>query len=147
VWWRFHVLSRGQVFVTCSVSAAILASPFAIVAAAHPRYGIFRDFFWPHQFDPVIPFVAAFLAIIPVLLSYYHLGRIGVVVSSVLAVVIFYVVVFAALYAFLLRPLPIAAGIFLSACVLLYVSTLALHNKACSARSIAEAKRSLKLTS
>lgn len=46
---------------------------------------MFRDLFWPHQFNPFLTFAVVFLAVLPVLLAYYHLGRVGLMVGTLAA--------------------------------------------------------------
>ena len=54
VWRRLHIPNSIQAFIVCALSAAMLATGFAIRAVLHERTGVFRDLWWPHQFDPLV---------------------------------------------------------------------------------------------
>jgi hypothetical protein len=82
VWQRFHILSRSQVFVVASASAAVIA--LAVALASIPADGTSwnRFLFGPsRQFDPFINFGSAFVSVLPVFLGYYHLARIGLLLG------------------------------------------------------------------
>jgi TRAP-type C4-dicarboxylate transport system permease small subunit len=142
VWRKFHVLNRVPAFIVCALSAAILASACAIVT--HERTGLFRDFFWPHQFDRLVAFGAIFLAILIVLLAYYHLGRLGVVVMLLGAFAAYYGMVFCAIYVF---ASGVLVGVVGYSTVLALSSALLyfLHAVATTSRKIEDAQRGLGL--
>ena len=77
MWQRFHILSRGQVFLVASLSAVVIA--VAIALASIPADGVsWNRFLGPsRQFDPFINFGSAFVSVLPVFLGYYHLARLG----------------------------------------------------------------------
>ena len=144
MWRKFHILSPVQAFIVCALSAAILAAACAIVTILHERTGLFRDFFWPHQFDPLVIFGAIFLALLVVLLAYYHLGRLGILLMLLVSVATYYGMLFCALYLFAgglwvgLVGYPTVLGL---SSVLLYVA----HTIATASRKIEEVQRSIGL--
>jgi len=144
VWRRLHILNSIQVFIVCALSAAMLATGFAIRAVLHERTGVFRDLWWPHQFDPLVIFGAAFLAVLLVLLAYWHLGRLGVLAMLVFSFATYYGMVFCAVYLFFggkwfgVVGYSVVLGLFF---VFLYIS----HVMATASRKIEEAQRRLGL--
>lgn len=85
VWRKIHILRPVPSFIVASASAASLAVPFAINSVSRNETAMFRDLFWPHQFNPSLTFAVVFLALLPVLLGYYHLGRVGLVLGTLVA--------------------------------------------------------------
>jgi len=100
VWRKFHILSRVQVFVVSCVCAAVIAVPFAIASISHDETALFRDLFWPHQFNPLINYGAIFMSVLPLLLGYYQLGRLGALLSLAVSVVAFCVMALCAFCSF-----------------------------------------------
>jgi hypothetical protein len=145
VWRNFHILNRAQVFLVSSLSATIVATPFAIASILHERAGLFRDLGWPHQFDPLIIFGSVFLSLIPVFLAYYHLGRLGAMFSLAVAVATFYGTSLCALLFFEGGVWSGAVG-YTAICLLLYTTWFVLHTKAGGSRQIQDAQRRLGLT-
>ena len=122
----------------------MLATGFAIRAVVHERTGLFRDLWWPHQFDPLVIFGAAFLAVLLVLLAYWHLGRLGVLVMLVFSFATYYGLAFCAVYLFFGGKWFGVVGYSTILCIsslLLYLS----HSRATSSRQIEEAQRRLGL--
>jgi len=77
MWQKFHILSRGQVFLVASICAVVIA--LAIALASIPADGVsWNRFLGPsRQFDPFINFGSTFVSVLPVFLGYYHLARLG----------------------------------------------------------------------
>jgi len=77
VWRKFHILNRTQVFVVASVCSVVIG--FAVALASIPADGVsWGRFLGPsRQLDPFINFGSAFISVLPVLLGYYHLARVG----------------------------------------------------------------------
>jgi len=84
-------------FIVASASAAILALPFAVNSLSRNETAMFRDLLWPHQFNPFLTFAVIFLALIPVLLSYYHLGRVGLILGTLVAMGMGFLMTFSSL--------------------------------------------------
>lgn len=87
MWQRFHILSRTQVFVLASVSAAVIASAVALVSI--PADGVsWHRFLGPsRQFDPFINFGSAFVSVLPIFLGYYHLSLLGALLGVAVSAV------------------------------------------------------------
>jgi hypothetical protein len=144
MWQRLHTLGRVQVFVVSSVCAAIIASPFAL--ASMGRYGT-RFLGWPHEVDPLINFGLAFVSILPLFLGYYHLGQMGVLVSLVASVVMYFAAAFCAslLFVFFYQALLFDAAAYAFFCLLLSALIFTLHTKLFNSNAIRDAQRSLRL--
>lgn len=144
VWRAIHLLRPVPSFIVASASSAIFALPFALISAAHDETVTFRDLFWPHQFNPFLTFVLVFLMLLPVLLAYYHLGRVGVMVSIAGSLATGVVM---ALSALLLtsRPVWLGAFAYVGIGLVVYLFLLFAHMKAAKSRSIADAQRILRL--
>src|SRR5258708_16185681 len=100
VWRKLHILSRTQVFVVSSMSAAIITIPIAAASVSHDETAILRDVFWPHQLGPLIIFSSVFLALLPLLLAYYNLGRLGAMLCPFLSFVMLYALTVCAIFIF-----------------------------------------------
>jgi hypothetical protein len=83
MWQKFHILSRGQVFVIASVGAVVIA--LAVALASVPADGTsWNRFLGPsRQLDPFINFGSAFVSVLPLFLGYYHLARLGTLLGVV----------------------------------------------------------------
>jgi hypothetical protein len=144
VWQKFHILGRVQVFVVSSVCAAVISSPLAL--ASMGRYG--RPFLgWPHEFDPLINFGLVFVSALPVFLGYYHLGRIGALLTVAVSAVMYFAARLCAslLFVFFYQALVFDAIAYLSTCLLLSMPVFAAHMKSSDSRAIRDAQRSLRL--
>ena len=143
VWQRFRILGRVQVFILSSVCAAIIASPFAL--ASMGRYG--RPFLgWPHEFDPLINFGLGFVSVLPLLLAYYHLGRLGALLSLAVSALMYYATLLCAAFLFVfLGALVFDAVAYMCFCLLLSTLVFTVHTKLFNSRAIREAQRSLSL--
>jgi hypothetical protein len=79
MWRRLHILSPVQSLVVASVSAATIALPLVLAEQLVSRNerALLRSLFWPDALDPYITFSFVFIGVVPALLGYYHLGRLG----------------------------------------------------------------------
>jgi hypothetical protein len=145
VWRKFHLLTPSHLFMVASLSASVLAAPVALLYASHHATNIMRDLLWPHQLDPYIGFAATFLAIIPIFLGYYHLGRVGAVLSLLFSCVIWYAAILAAFCVFLPRRVEFGVGAYGMFCLLLYSLLFWCDLKMADARAVKEAQRKLQL--
>lgn len=144
VWRTFHILSPVQAFIVCVVSAVLVATGFAIVAILHGRTGLFRDFFWPHQVDPFVIFGAVFLALLIVLLAYYHLGSLGILLMLPASIGTYYGIALCAIYLFMAGVSLGVIGYLIVLCLCTVFLYLA-HNIANASRKIEEAQRRFRL--
>ena len=147
MWQRFHILSRGQVFVVASLSAVVIA--LAIALASIPADGVSWNRFLgsSRQFDPFINFGSAFVSVLPVFLGYYHLARLGALLGvAISALTCFTTQVCAALiFGFQIsgRSLVFLGAAYLAICALLSAILLWSHIKASNSPAVREAQRLL----
>jgi hypothetical protein len=149
VWQRFHILSRLQVFVVASVCAAILALAVALASIPADGTSWYRFLGPSRQFDPFINFGSAFVSVLPVLLGYYHLARVGALLGFAVSAVMCFVTQVCAGFVFgfqlighsVLLQERTYSGIWL----LLSILVLWGHMKASNSHAIREAQRSLRL--
>ena len=140
MWRTFHILSPVQAFIVCAVSAALVAAGFAIVAILRGS----RDFFWPHQVDPLVICGAVFLAFLIVLLAYYHLGLLGILLTIPASIGAYYGIALCGIYLFMAGVSLGVIGYIIVLClcaVFLYL----VHNIANASRKIEEAQRRFRL--
>ena len=104
---------------------------------------MFRDLFWPHQLNPFLTFAVVFLALLPVLLAYYHLGRVGLMVSIGVSAGTGFVMMLSAVLVMLLGWLGVLA--YAGIGLLIYLLVFLAHMKAAKSRSIRDAQRVLHL--
>lgn len=86
-----------------------------------------------------------FLSLVPVLLAYYNLGRLGAMLCPFLSFVMFYGLVVCAIFIFHNLSPWIAVLTYLGACLLLYLLVLILHMKAAISRTVQDVQRTLRL--
>jgi hypothetical protein len=95
---KTNILSRTQVFIVTSLSAAVISIPIAVASTPHDDTAILRDLFWPRRLDPLIIFSSVFLSLLPILLAYYSLGRLGGMLSLALSFVMWYGLIVCAIF-------------------------------------------------
>ncbi len=148
VWRRLHVLNPVQCLVLASISAATIALPLALQPV--PRTALLRNLFWPDVLNPYLTFSFVFIGILPALLGYYNLGRLGLLLSVVPGFAFAWVVTVSGLLCMIYAEHrfgsvwlgTVAFGI----CVLLaYVVITRLHLGAAKSRSVNDAQRKLRL--
>ena len=76
MWRRVHVLSPMQSLVMASVCAAFISTALTILLVSREQTA-FRIIIWPEALDPYITFSVVLIGVISPLLGYYHLGRLG----------------------------------------------------------------------
>jgi hypothetical protein len=81
MWRKLHILTPTHSFVVASVSAASIALSFALQSVSHDETALFRNLLWPDTLNPCITFSNVFIGVVPALLGYYHIGRLGFVLS------------------------------------------------------------------
>jgi hypothetical protein len=81
MWRRLHVLSPVQSLVVASVSAATIALPLAAQLVSRNERALLRSLFWPDTINPYMTFSFVFIGVVPTLLGYYHLGRLGLLLN------------------------------------------------------------------
>jgi hypothetical protein len=100
VWQKFHILSRAQVFVLAGLCAVVIA--LAVALASIPTDGTSWNRFlgFSRQFDPFINFGSAFVTVLPLLLGYYHLARLGALVGLAVSAAMFWATQVSAFFVF-----------------------------------------------
>ena len=146
MWRKFHQLTPVQVFVVACFSAAALALPYALATISNDDTAIFRDFLWPHELNPLIGFGAALVGIIPIFLAYYHLGRVGALVSTVICAVTWYTAILFAIFVFQMHDQIFGIVAYAAVCFFYCVLLLLSHLRAAKARWIISAQLSLGLS-
>jgi len=133
-----------------SVSAALIASPLVLQSAPHSGTPFMRDLFWPDILTPYLVFSAAFIGVVPVLLGYYHLGRLGFLVSLAVGLALGWSMPLCALLCFALTERCsgsrwLGAIPYLLCFLLLYLLIAKLHFRAVTSTSLREAQTKLHL--
>src|SRR5260221_2335916 len=104
-----------------------------------------RVVYWPLKLGPLIIFSSVFLALLPLLLAYYNLGRLGAMLCPFLSFVMLYALTVCAIFIFqYLSPWLAVVG-YSGACLLLYLLVLRLHMKAAISHRIQDIQRALRL--
>jgi len=142
VWRKIHILRPVPSFIVASASAAILSLPFAINSVSRNDTAMFRDLLWPHQFNPFLTFAVVFLALLPVLLAYYHLGRVGLMLGTLAAMGTGFLMSLSSLL-IMLGWLGVLAYTVIG--LLVYFLLLLAHMKISKSQSIRDAQRVLHL--
>ena len=144
---KFHILSRGQVFLVASLSAVVIA--LAVALASIPADGVsWNRFLGPsRQFDPFINLGSAFVSVLPVFLGYYHLARLGAFLGvAIPALTCFTTQVCAGLifgFQIIGRSLVRQETAYVGVCVLLSALLLWAHIKASNSPALRDAQRLL----
>src|SRR2546423_13272087 len=76
MWRRVHVLGPVQSLIVASLSAAFISTALTILLVSREQTGL-RIIFWPDTLHPYITFSIVLIGVISPLLGYYHLGRLG----------------------------------------------------------------------
>jgi energy-converting hydrogenase Eha subunit A len=149
VWQKFHILSRAQVLVLAVLCAVMIA--LAVALASIPADGVsWNRFLGPsRQFDPVINFGSAFVSVLPLLLGYYHLARLGALVGLAVSAGMCGATQVCAFFVFgfqlVGRSLVLQEATYLVVWLLLAMTVLWVHMKASNSRAIRDAQRLLHL--
>ena len=149
VWQKFHILSRAQVFVVASVCALVIA--LAVAVSSVPADGTsWNRFLGPsRQLDPLINFGSAFVSVLPVILGYYHLARLGAFLGIVISALSCYATQLCAGFIFVFqvfgRTVALQEAIYVCVWMLIAALTLWAHMRTSNSKKIRHAQRSLRL--
>ena len=150
MWRKLHVLGPVQSFVVASLSAASIALSFALQSVSHNEAALFRNVFWPDRLSPYLTFSLVFIGVVPALLGYYHLGRLGFLVNVAAGFALAWIMMVCWVLCFLYVG-HYFGSIWLStvafgACVaLVYLFIARLHLRAAGSASTRDAQRKLRL--
>jgi hypothetical protein len=150
MWRKLHVLSPLQSLLLASASAAIVALPVAMQAAFRHQLTILHDFYWPDTLDPYILFTIAFVGLVLVLLGYYHVGRLGFLLSVALGFALAWVMAVFGILCFVgvghySGSVKLSTAAYAISVALVYMLLALLHLRAAKSQSIRDAQRKLRL--
>lgn len=150
MWRRLHVLSPVQSFVLATICAAFIALPITIQSVSHDDTALLRDLFWPHQLNPYVSFSVFFLGVLPALLGYFHLGRLGLLLSIAAGLVLMWLTAVFGILCFVALghysgSVRVSVFAYAAGAVLLYLMVAWLHLRASTAVFIRDAQRKLRL--
>jgi hypothetical protein len=149
VWQKFHILSRAQVFVVASMCAAVIA--LAVALASIPADGTSwnRSLGPSRQLDPFINFGSAFVSVLPILLGYYHLARLGAFLGVAISALACYTTQVSAGFIFVFqvvgRSVVLQEATYIGVWMLLALLLLWVHIKTSNSEALRDAQRSLHL--
>jgi hypothetical protein len=145
MWRKLHVLSPVQSLVLASASAAIIA-----VTLARHETALLHDLFWPDSLNPYMMFSLVFLGLVPVLLGYYHLGRLGFLLSVAVGFALAWVMAVCGIICFVgvghyFGSIRLSTAAYATCVLLVYMLIARLHLKATKSQSVHDAQRKLRL--
>ncbi len=150
VWRRLHVLSPVQSLVLASISAASIALPLAVESVSRDQTALLRNLFWPDALNPYITFSVVFIGVVPALLGYYHLGRLGFLVNIAAGFALSWIMAVCGILCFAyvgnrLGSVWLSAFAYAAYVVLVYLLITRLHLRAATSPSVRDAQRKLSL--
>ena len=150
VWRRVHVLSPVQTLVLASVSAASIALPLAVQSVSRDQTAFLRNLFWPDFLNPYVTFSLVFIGVVPALLGYYHLGRLGFVLNIAAGFALAWLMAVCGILCFVyvghyFGSVWISTLAYAACVVLVYLLIARLHLRAATCRSVRDVQRKLHL--
>jgi len=150
VWRRLHVLSPVQSLVLASVSAASIALPLAVQSVSRDQMALMRNLFWPDTLSPYITFSLFFIGVVPALLGYYHLGRLGFLLNVAAGFALVWIMAVCGILCFAyvghhFGSVWLSVIAYAGCVVLVYLLIVRIHLRAATSQSIRDAQRKLHL--
>ena len=150
VWRRLHILSPVQSFVLASVSASLVALPLAMESVSRDQTAILRNFLWPDTLNPYVTFLPIFIGVLPALLGYYHLGRLGFVLNVAAGFALAWIVSVCGILCFVyvghdFGSVWLSAVAYAACVALVYLLIARLHLSVARSPSLRDAQRKLHL--
>jgi hypothetical protein len=150
MWRRLHVLSPVQSLVLASVSAASIALPLAVQSVSRVQTALLRNLFWPDTLGPYVTFSLIFIGVMPALIGYYHLGRLGFLLNVAAGFARAWVMAVCGILCFVylghhFGSVLLSTVAYAACVVLVYLLIARLHLKAATSPSVREAQRKLHL--
>jgi hypothetical protein len=144
------VLSPVESLVLASVSAASIALPLAVQSASRDQTALVRDLFWPDTLNPYVTFSLFFIGVVPALLGYYHLGRLGFLLNVAAGFALAWIMAVCGILCFVFvghhfGSVWLSAVAYAGCVVLVYVLIARLHLRAATSPSVRDAQRRLHL--
>jgi hypothetical protein len=146
VWRRLHVLSPVQSLVLASVSAALVALPLAGQLVSRDQTALVRVLFWPDTLNPYLTFSLVFIGVVPALLGYYHLGRLGFLLNVAAGFALAWIMAVSWILCFVyvghhFGSVWLSTIAYASCVVLVYLLIARLHLRAATSPSVRDAQR------
>jgi hypothetical protein len=150
MWRKFRVLGPVQCLVVASVSAALIALPIAMQLVSRDEAARFRFPFWPDTLNPYITFSIVLLGVLPLLLGYYHLGRLGFLLSVAAGFAIAWSMAVCGILSFVsvghyFGSVRLGTVLYVACVVAVYLLIAQLHLRAGRSASLHDAQRKLRL--
>lgn len=150
MWRRLHILSPVQSLVLASLSATVIAVPVAARLLARDETSLLRNIPWPDTLNPYITFSIVFMGVVPALLGYYHLGRLGFLLNAAAGAALAWIMAVCGILCFVALghysgSLWLSTFTYAACVVLVYMFVAVLHLKAARSSSVYDAQRKLRL--
>lgn len=150
MWRRVHILSPLYSLIVASLSAAAIAVPLAVQSIPNDETALLRNLLWPDTFTPYITFSMVFIGVVPVLLGYYHFGRLGFLLNIAGGFALAWVMAVCAIFGFVrvgnwFGSVRLATVAYTACVALAYVLIAWLHFRAARSASVRDAQRKLRL--
>ena len=139
-----------QSLVLASVSAASIALPLAVQSVSRDQTALFRNLVWPDTLNPYVTFSLVFIGVVPSLLGYYHLGRLGFLLSVAAGFALAWIMAVCGILCFVYLGHHFGSvwlsTVAYAACVaMVYLLIARLHLRAATSPSVRDAQRKLHL--
>jgi hypothetical protein len=137
------------VFVVASLCGLVIA--MAVAVASTPADGTsWNRFLGPsRQLDPLINFGSAFVSVLPIILGYYHLARLGAFLGIFISALTCYTTQLCAGFIFVFqmfgRAVALQETIYICVWMLMAMLILWVHIRTSNSERIRDAQRSLRL--
>ena len=150
MWRRVQILSPVNSLIVASLSASALAIPLAVQSIPNNETALLRNFLWPDTFTPYITFSMVFIGVVPVLLGYYHFGRLGLFLNIAGGFALAWVMLVCAIFCFLRvgnwsGSVRLATVAYTACVALTCIGVAWLHFKASRSAFVRDAQRKLRL--
>ena len=151
MWRILHALSPVQSLALASFSAASLALPLAVQSISRDQTAHLRNLFWPDTLDvdAYVSFSLFFIGVLPALLGYYHLGRLGFLLNVAAGFALAWIMavcwILCCVYLGHHFGLWSSAVAYAACVILVYLLIAWLHLRAATSPSVRDAQRKLHL--
>jgi hypothetical protein len=139
-----------QSLVLASISAAFITLPLAVQSVSRDQTALLHGLFWPDTLNPYLTFSIIFIGVVPALLGYYHLGRLGFLLNAAVGFALAWAMAVCGIMSFayvghLFGSVWLSTLAYATCVVLVYLIIARLHLRAASSPSVREAQRKLHL--
>jgi len=124
--------------------------PLAAQLVSSDRTALVRILFWPDTVNPYVTFSVIFIGVVPALLGYYHLGRLGFMLNVAAGLALSWIMAACGIVCFVyfgnyFGSVWISIVAYSACVVLVYLLMARLHLRAATSPSIRDAQRKLHL--